>query len=364
MKYKYPVYMPSLRGNEKKYLNECIDTNWLTETGRFVTDFENSFKEFVDAKYATVVNNGTLALHLGLLALGIGPEDEVIVPTFTYIASANAITYTGAKPVFVDCEPETWQIDPADVKRKITSKTKAIMPVHIYGHPAEMEELKDIAEKHDLFIIEDCAEAFGSYYNKIHVGTFGDIGIFSFYGNKTITTGEGGMLVTNKRTLFNRALRIKDQGLAKRREYWHDVVGYNYRMTNLSAAIGLAQMENAAEILLDKNNIANWYKENLNGLPLSFQKTKQNVVHCNWMITVLTESSEIRDELRQHLREHGIETRPTFYPVHTMPIYSMDYQMFKNSEDIGWRGLNLPSYPDLTKGDVEAICDAVKAFFN
>ncbi len=363
MKYQYPVYMPSLRGNEKKYLNECIDTNWLTETGRFVGDFENKFKEFVGVKYATVVSNGTLALHLGLLALGIGPDDEVIVPTLTYIASANAIAYTGATPVFVDCESDSWQIDPADVERKITAKTKAIMPVHIYGHPSDMNMLRAIADKHNLFIVEDSAEAFGSYYNNQHVGTFGDIGIFSFFGNKTITTGEGGMLVTNDKTLFDRAHHYKGQGLAMWRQYWHDVIGYNYRMTNLSAAVGLAQIENAKNILVDKNNIANWYKEYLKDLPLTFQKVQENCVHSYWMVTVLTESSEVRDELRQHLEEHKIETRPTFYPIHTMPMYSMKYQMLKNSEDIGWRGMNLPSYPDLKEEDVKTICAAVRSYF-
>jgi len=363
MKYKYPVYKPSLRGNEKKYLNECIDTNWLTETGRFVGDFEDTFKKFVGVKYATVVNNGTLALHLGLLALGVGPRDEVIVPAFTYVASANAITYTGAKPVFVDCEPHSWQIDPMDVRNKITTKTKAIMPVHIYGHPANMDELRAIANEHNLLIIEDCAEAFGCYYNGKHAGTFGDVGVFSFYGNKTITTGEGGMLVTNEKTLLDRALHFKDQGLAKWRQYWHDVVGYNYRMTNLQAAVGLAQIENASEILEDKKNITNWYMEYLKDSPLSFQKIMPNVIHSNWMITILAENTEVRDELREFLKKNEIETRPTFYPVHTMPMYSMDYEILKNSEDIGWRGINLPSYPDLKKDDVMAICSVIHEFY-
>lgn len=363
MKYKYPVYVPSLRGNEKKYLNECIDTNWLTETGRFVGDFENSFKEYVGAKYATVVNNGTLALHLALMGLEIGPEDEVIVPSLTYIASANAITYTGAKPVFVDCEPESWQIDPIDVENKITTKTKAIMPVHLYGHSAEMEKLKEIANKHNLFIIEDCAEAFGTYYNNKHVGTLGDIGTFSFFGNKTITSGEGGMLVTNNKKLFDKANHLKGQGQAISRQYWHDVVGYNYRMTNLSAAVGLAQLENAKSILKDKSNIAKWYRENLKDLPLTFQKLMPNIVHSNWMITVLTENSIVRDELRKRLDENKIETRPTFFPVHTMPMYSTSNQTLKNSEDIGLRGMSLPSYPDLKETDVKNICAAVKAYF-
>ena len=363
MKYKYPVYMPSLRGNEKKYLNECIDTNWLTETGRFVSSFEEHFSNFVDIRYATVTGNGTLALHLALLALGIGPEDEVIVPTLTYIATANAVAYTGAQPVFADCEPDTWQISVEDVKKRITSKTKAIIPVHLYGHPCDMEALVKIADEHELFIVEDAAEAFGASINGKHVGTFGDIGIFSFFGNKTITTGEGGMLITNDKTLFDRAHHYKGQGLAKWRQYWHDVVGYNYRMTNLSAAIGLAQIENAESILADKRNIANWYKEFLANSPLTFQAERPNIVHSYWMVTVLTENSETRDELRVYLEQKGIETRPTFYPIHTMPMYSMKYQMHRNAEDIGWRGINLPSYPDLKKEDVAFISNTILDFF-
>ena len=363
MKYRYPVYMPSLRGNEKKYLNECVDTNWLTENGRFVQDFENEFKKFVDVKYATVVGNGTLALHLAMVSLGIGPEDEVIVPTLTYIASANAIAYTGARPVFVDCKADTWQIDPEDVKRKISPRTKAIMPVHLYGLASNMEEICKIADEHNLFIVEDCAEAFGSRIKQKHVGTFGDIGVFSFFGNKTITTGEGGMLVTNDKTLFDRAHHYKGQGLAKWRQYWHDVIGFNYRMTNLSAAVGLAQIENANNILEDKRKVANWYRKYLKDLPLTFQNVDAEYSHSYWMVTVLANSSEIREELREYMKEHGVETRPTFYPIHTMPMYSMKYQMLRNSEDIGWRGMNLPSYPDLKEDDVKVICDLVKKYY-
>ncbi len=316
MGYKYPVYQPSLKGNEKKYLAECIDTNWLTENGRFVKEFEDKFAEFIDIKYATAVANGTVGLHLALVALGIGEGDEVIVPTFTYVATANAVAYTGATPVFADSDPETWQIDPASIRKKITNRTRAVIPVHLYGYTCNMDEIMAIANEHDLFVIEDTAEAFGSKYKNKSAGTFGDIGVFSFYGNKTITTGEGGMLVTNDKTLFDRAMHFKGQGLAKWRQYWHDVTGYNYRMTNLSAAIGLAQLERADEIIESKRRIAAAYFENLSDLPLEFLKESSEVYSSYWMVTVLAVDFESRESLRQFLKENGVETRPSFYPLH------------------------------------------------
>ena len=224
-----PVYQPSLTGNEKKYVNECLDTSWISAKGKFVEQFETAFSKYIGADHAITVANGTVALHLALIALGIGRGDEVIVPTLTYVASVNAIAYTEATPVFVDSLKSNWQVDPDDIERKITEKTKAIMVVHLYGHPCDMERIMAIAKKHDLFVVEDCAEGFGSYFAGQHVGTFGDISTFSFYGNKTITTGEGGMVVTNDETLYARASHLKDQGMAKFRQYWHDVIGYNYR---------------------------------------------------------------------------------------------------------------------------------------
>jgi perosamine synthetase len=243
MKINYPVYQPSLSGNEKKYVIECIDSTWISSKGKFINEFEKKFADYLGVEYAASVSNGTVALHVALLALGIGPGDEVIVPTFTYIASVNSITYTGATPVFVDSDASTWQMDIADTRKKITPKTKAILAVHLYGHPCEIEELRKIADENKIFLIEDTAEALGSEYEGRKVGTFGDISTFSFFGNKTITTGEGGMVVTNDKELYEKCVHIKGQGLAKDAEYWHDIIGYNYRMTNICAAIGLAQLE-------------------------------------------------------------------------------------------------------------------------
>ena len=361
--YKYPVYQPSLNGNEKKYVNECLDSTWISSKGKFIFEFETNFAKFVEVSHAASVCNGTVALHVALIALGVGKDDEVIVPTLTYIASVNAIAYTGAKPVFVDSLPDTWQIDIEDVKKKITSKTKAIMAVHLYGHPCKMDKLVKIAKENNLFLIEDCAEAIGTKYKGKHVGTFGDISTFSFFGNKTITCGEGGMVVTNDETLHDRLIRYKGQGLAKDREYWHDVVGYNYRMTNIQAAIGLAQLEQVETFLTKKKQIANWYKERLNGLPVEFHKECGDVNHSYWMCSILTDKAEIRDELRKFLKEEGIETRPLFYPVHTMPMYSKDFEKHPTAEHIGWRGLNLPSYPALEKSDVDYICKTIRNFY-
>lgn len=363
MNIKYPVYVPSLDGNEKKYVNDCLDSTWISSKGEYVNRFEKSFSEYLDISYATTVSNGTIAIHLALITLGIGPGDEVIVPTFTYIASVNPIKYCGAEPVFVDSIENTWQMDPEDVIKKITPKTKAIMAVHLYGHPCEIEMLEKIAKEHELFLIEDCAEAFGSKYKDKYVGTFGDMACFSFFGNKTITTGEGGMLVTNDNTLFDRAVHFKGQGLAKYREYWHDVIGYNFRMTNISAAIGLAQLEQADKIIEKKRGIAKWYVEGLKGLPIMHHNEVGNVFHTYWMFTILLENADTREELKKYLIENGIETRPTFYPIHTMPMYSSKFQKHEVAEKIGWRGMNLPSYPGLEKKDVEIIVDTIRNFF-
>lgn len=364
MSYKYPVYQPSLGKKEKENVLECLDSTWISSKGKFITQFENSFSEFVGVKHSAAVCNGTVAIHVALLALGIGEGDEVIVPSFTYIASVNAIKYTGAKPVFVDSDNATWQIDPDKIEEKISKSTKAIMAVHLYGQPCEMDKILSIAKKFKLYVVEDCAEAFGSLYKGKHVGTFGDISTFSFFGNKTITTGEGGMVVTNDSTLYEKSVHLKGQGLAKDREYYHDIVGYNYRMTNICAAIGCAQLERATELIDKKNFIARWYENKLKNLPIVFHTQVGNVKHSFWMISILLKDSRERDKIRLHLKENGIETRPTFFPVHLMPMYFKEGLSLPVAEELGSRGINLPSYPDLTESDVDFICDKINEFFN
>ncbi len=363
MSYTIPIYQPTLDGNEKKYVNECLDTSWISSRGEFIPRFENDFRKYIGVEHATAVSNGTVALHLAIVTLGIGPGDEVIVPSFTYIASVSTIAITGATPVFVDSLEDTWQMDPQDVKRKITTHTKAIMAVHLYGHPCEMDELVKFAKENNLFLIEDCAEAFGSTYKKKHVGTFGDLATFSFYGNKTITTGEGGMVVTNDETLYDRAYHLKMHGLAKYRQYWHDVLGFNYRMTNICAAIGLAQIEKANEKILKKRQIAKWYNDALKDLPVKHHGEYGEVFHSYWMYSILVESPKIREELREYLNDRGIETRPTFFPVHTMPMFSHKFQKLPVAEYLGWHGINMPSWPGLSQDKIEFIAEEISNFF-
>lgn len=363
MDIKIPVYQPSLEGKELEYVTDCIKSTWISSKGKYIGEFEKKFAQFIGVNHATTVSNGTVALHLALAALGIGPGDEVIVPTLTYIASANAIVYTGATPIFVDSLPDTWQMDPEDVKRKITPHTVAIMAVHLYGHPCDMDALMNIANEHGLFLVEDCAEAFGTYYKGKHVGTFGDVNTFSFFGNKTITTGEGGMVTTNNTALYNRLCHLKSQGVAEYRQYWHDEIAYNYRMTNICAAIGLAQLEQAEGFLHKKKKIADWYKEGLKGLPVECHGEYGEIVHSYWMFSILVENGDLREKLRSYLAQSGIETRPLFYPIHTLPMYKKRFRYFPVAESIGSRGINLPSWPGLEKNQVDYICAKIREFF-
>jgi perosamine synthetase len=361
---KIPVYQPYLNGNEKRYINECIDTSWISSKGKFVQEFEEDFAGYIGSKYATTVCNGTVALHLALLALDIKAGDEIIVPTFTYIASVNAITYIGARPVFADSDLKTWQVCTEDIAKKITNKTKAIMAVHLYGYPCDMIKINEIAKQNNLLVIEDCSESLGSKLNGQHLGTFGDISTFSFFGNKTITTGEGGMVATDNKRLYELSCKLKSQGLqGGDRQYWHDVVGYNYRMTNICAAIGKAQLEKIDEILEKKKAIADLYIQNLNGLPFDFLPQKECVENSFWMFTALVKPSFSRNDLMKYLADNGIETRPTFYPVHQMPMYFKDEYHFPVAEEIGQRGINLPSYPSIKEEEIKYIIDKIRSFF-
>lgn len=361
-----PVYQPAISNKAKDYVNDCLDSAWISSKGKYVKMFEDKFALKTGVRYAATCSNGTCALHLALLALGIGEGDEVIVPTFTYIASVNAIRYTGATPVFVDSLESTWQIDPDDVKKKITSKTKAIMTVHLYGHPADMGTICWIAKNKGLFVIEDCAEAFGSKFCGEHVGQFGDVSTYSFFGNKTITTGEGGMVVTNNETIYDRVLKLKGQGLAKHRQYWHDSLGYNYRMTNIQAAIGVSQLEISDDILKSKRIIADNYIKHFKETNISWHKESSDVWHSYWMFSVTMDINEKqRNEMMKILLDDkGIETRPLFYPVHTMPIYSEKYQMHPVAEKLHRTGFNLPSFPELTYDQIEYIAESVIQIYN
>jgi GDPmannose 4,6-dehydratase len=360
---QYPVASPDLSGNELAYVTECVESSWISSAGRFVPEFEKLVAAYSHADHGVAASNGTVALHLALVALGIGPGDEVIVPSLTFIATANAVTYCGATPVFADCDPDTWCISPASVARLITKKTKAIIPVHLYGHPCDMVALQAIVEDTGIRIVEDCAEAIGAEYAGKRVGSFGDAGVFSFFGNKIITTGEGGMVVTKDPELADRMRKLRGQGLASGKRYWHDAIGFNYRMTNIAAAIGVAQMETADVKVWRRRLIAHWYRECL-GTDHSLQLPIEapDCRNVFWMYTVVLDAAAQRDHLAKELELRGIETRPFFFPLNEMPMYAT--MRTDNgcpvSRDISYRGLCLPSSSYLNKSDVAHIATALK----
>jgi perosamine synthetase len=354
------LYEPDLSGNERKYVLECLDTSWISSSGVFVPRFEEAFAKAVGASHAIAVSNGTVALHLALHALGIGAGDEVIVPSFTYIASVNMIAQTGATPVFVESCFDDWLLDPRDVARKITSRTKAVMPVHLYGGVCDMNALSELAQRHGLAIVEDASEAMGCSYQGRHAGTFGEVGTFSFYGNKTVTTGEGGMVVTNDARLAERLRLLKGQGQSPARRYWHVELGFNYRMTNICAAIGLAQVERWSDILARKKAIAARYRHLLRNVPVIFQKRSVDVESGEWLVSVLLPDGVDRDLVMQSMDDQNVETRPVFYCAHHMPMYASDLHL-PVAEEISRRGISLPSYPQMSESDVERVSRALRS---
>lgn len=360
-----PVYQPDLSGNEMQYVNDCLETNWISSKGKYIEKFEKNFSQYLNVKEAVSVCNGTVALHVALLALGIGDGDEVIVPTFTYVASVNSISYVGARPVFVDSLENTWQMDCDQIEKNISSKTKAILVVHLYGQPVDMQKILEVARKNDLKIIEDCAEAIGSEVNGRKVGTFGDVATFSFFGNKTITTGEGGMVISNNSEVARLSRHLKGQALVDGREYWHDMVGYNYRMTNICAAIGVAQLERVEKIIKRKIMLANQYETLLSSanLPVNMQGGQSNTKNTYWMCSIVTHKKEDRNPLREHLKQFGVETRPFFPPAHTLPMYSYEGAYFPIADSLSSRGLNLPSWPAIQDDQIKYICKTIEAYF-
>ena len=364
MKIMIPLYEPSLGKDEKKYVNDCLNTNWISSKGKYISIFENEFKKFIGSNYAVSVCNGTAALHLALLVLNLKKNDEVIVPTLTYIASVNAIKYVGAKVKFIDSKYSDWQINENLIEKNITKRTKAIIVPHIYGQISDMQKIKKICDKNKICLIEDCAEAFGTYFKKKHAGSFGDISTFSFFGSKTITTGEGGMVVTNKKKYAEKIERLKMVGVVKNKYYWHNLIGYNYRMTNICAAIGYAQLKNSINIIKRKRNIFYNYKKYAAGLPLTFHEETVDTTHSYWLVSILLKKKGIRNKLMKFLLYKGIETRPCFYPVHTMPMYKKkSKESFPVAKNISQNGINLPSGPDLKLSQIKYIVNMISRFF-
>lgn len=362
-----PIAEPNLTGNEEKYVLDCLHSGWISSLGKYIPIFEESFSKYCGARYGVSTANGTVALHLALAALGIKNGDEVIIPDLTFIATANAVTYTGAKSVLVDVLKETWNIDPLKIEEKITKKTKAIIVVHLYGLPCDMNPILKIAKKYHLYVIEDAAEAHGAeYYGKM-VGSLGDIGCFSFYGNKTMTTGEGGMVITNNKKFAGKAEFLKDHAMSKKRKYYHPVVGFNYRMTNIEAAIGLAQLEKIKEFLAKKREIARLYNlslRNLEGISLPPSGNKQ-IKSTYWMYSILVnkEVKISRDELIKELRKKNIDSRPFFIPLHRLPPYKT-MEKFPVADNLGKRGLSLPCGVSLEKQDLFYISKQIGKIIN
>lgn len=370
--HQVPLTQPMLDGNELEYITDCICSGWISSQGKYVQQFEELFSDYVQGVYALAVSNGTVALHLALATLGVGPGDEVIIPDLTFAAPVNATIYVGATPVLVDIDPNTLCIDIAALQKAITPKTKAIIPVHLYGHPADMHKIMEIARDSKLYVIEDCAEAIGSVYKGKHVGSYGDASIFSFFGNKTITTGEGGMLLFREPAFNDRARMLRDHGMSKQRRYWHEEVGFNYRMTNIQAAIGVAQLERIHEFVERKRWIAELYHDRLLGIDgLRLPGDFGDVINSYWLYTfVLPEDlTAHRNNIIDVLLKNGIEVRTTFYPVHQMPPYKK-YMMDKNgypvSEYISSSGISLPSAYTMEESDINRVCavlsDAIRQY--
>jgi perosamine synthetase len=362
-----PVCEPTLGGNELKYVQQAVETNWISSAGGFIHDFEAKFAEECRARYGIACANGTVAMHLALATLGLEPGDEVIIPTFTMIATINAVTYCGATPVLVDNEAKYWQMDVEQIAAKITPRTKAIVPVHIYGHPVDMDPLMELARKHGIIVIEDAAESHGAEYKGRRTGSLGDAAGFSFYGNKIITTGEGGMITTDNREIAKLAWNLRDHAFSTERHFWHKFVGFNYRMTNLQAAVGLGQVEQMGKFVEARRQHAFEYNARLAGIPgITTPPEAEWAKNVYWMYGILVNKEEYgmnRDELRRVLAENGIETRTFFIPMHCQPVYWNAYkgQRYPVAEQLCRDGFYLPSASSLTLEEISYVTQVIRS---
>ena len=361
---------PNLNGNELKYITDCINTGWISSIGKYVNLFEKKFSNFSKIKHCLPVSNGTTALQLALKTLNIKKGDEVIVPNLTFASPVNAVIHSGAKPVFVDVKPTTYCIDENQIKKKITKKTKAIIIVHLYGHPANMKKIKSILKGRKIFIIEDCAEAIGSYIGKKHVGLFGDIATFSFFGNKMITTGEGGMMGFKKKQHKIKAEILRDHGMSKKVKYWHEDIGFNFRITNLQSSIGCAQLERIQWFIKNKLNLAKNYKSKLSKFKfLTLPSLYGNVQNSYWLYTIRLNDNflKFKNLLIKSMQENGIEARPIFYPMNMMKPYQKyisKKEKFPISEKLFNSSISLPSAYDVKLKEINIISNFLNKFQN
>ncbi|MCX6188605.1 MAG: DegT/DnrJ/EryC1/StrS family aminotransferase [Bacteroidetes bacterium] len=360
-----PVNTPLLNGNEKKYLNECIDTGWISSEGPFIKRFEEEMASYVGRKFGVAVSNGSAALDIAVRALGIKEGDEVIMPTFTIISPAQSVVYAGGKPVLVDADAQTWCMDVKQIEAKITPKTRAIIVVHIYGFPTDMDPVIALANKYKLQIIEDAAEMHGQTYKGRRCGSFGHISIFSFYPNKHITTGEGGMIMTDDETLAEKCKYYRNLCFKPERRFVHEELGWNYRMTNLQAALGVAQLEKIESHILRKREIGalyNLYLQNVSGIELMPVNTSfaENIY---WVYTVVSKN-KTAIELMKLLGEKGIGTRPFFYPMHLQPVFQKKgwfiSEHYPVAERIAEYGFYLPSGLGITDEEIKTVSQVLK----
>ena len=351
-----PVSAPDLSGTETMYVTQAMESTWISSKGDFLTRFETNMAKSVGVEHAIATSNGTTALHLALTTLNIEPGDEVIVPSLTFVATANAVRYCGATPVFVDVNPDSWCMDAHAVKKAITPRTKAVIPVDLFGNVADINDIRSALGQHDIHIVEDVAEAHGASYDGHMAGSLSDLACYSFYGNKIITTGEGGMIVTDSSDLAERARMLRDHGMDSSHPYWHAELGFNYRLTNLQAAIGVAQLERFEEITSKRNQVFYWYREQLAGDGrISLQPVPAGTIQAPWFFTVLLTSAEV-SEVREGMLTEGIDTRPLFTPMHKLPMYSSN-EKFPVSENISIKGLCLPTFSNITEAQVNRVCE-------
>jgi len=341
----FPIASPFIGKRERDNVLKALESTWISSSGEYIDRFEKGFSQYCGCPYGVATSNGTTALHLALLALDIKHGDEVIVPDLTFAATINVVLHANVTPIIVDVEADSWCIDPKAIEKAIGPKTKAIIPVHIYGQPCNMDAIMALAKNHKLAVIEDCAQAHGAQYDGHRVGSIGDIGCFSFYGNKIITTGEGGICVTKSKEIMEKLTVLRDHGMSRTRKYWHDVVGYNYRMTNIQAALGCAQLDNIETFLRERKMMENSYREILGGADgITLQSNdlpKRNRV--TWLTSILIENGK-RDEFAAILKDKHIDSRPFFYPLSIMPLYKRFASSCRNSSEISQNGLNLPTY--------------------
>lgn len=366
---KIPINKPSITEKEISYVNDAIANGWGEKCYDYIYRFENSFKTHLGSEFALATSSCTGAIHLALMAMGVKAGDEVIVPEITWIASVEPVLYIGAKPVFVDVLPNSWCIDPEKVEKAITSKTKAIICVHVYGNVCEMDALMRIAEKHKVKVLEDAAEGIGSVYKGRKVGSIGDAGVFSFHGTKTLSTGEGGMLVTNQPSLYEKAKVLNDHGRnakdPEHKMFWMRDYGYKYKISNLQAAMGCAQTERLPELIAKKRQIFNWYKELLANIPGQMNPEPADTENGYWLPTIIMDKqfSFNREGLFTLMKQHNIDSRPFFFPLTSLPMFTRNCDN-KVAYEIYERGVNLPSYHDIQRKDVEYVCEVFKRFCN